>query len=129
MNEETRVRLIKLLGMLGSAHDGEVVAAARAIEKLRAGAPWGDLLALGMPAAPVFDPNAWDDLVRQQGAAQQQPPATPFRQTWRATEDQVERVRREREREARRVRDAAFGPTTGGDPFPDPFTNTFYRQF
>jgi hypothetical protein len=47
-----RARLVKLLGMLGSAHEGEVVAAARQAERLRheARATWVDILA---PAAGV----------------------------------------------------------------------------
>lgn len=105
MNEETRARLIKLLGMLGSAHDGEVLAAVRAVEKLRAGVAWDKLLA---PAAPAFDPQAWDDLLRRQAAAQQQE-STPFSQTWGATQEQVDRVRRAREQEAYDAFCAAFG--------------------
>lgn len=105
MTEETRTRLIKLLGMLGSEHDGEVVAAARAIEKLRAGVAWNDLIA---PAVLGFDPHAWDDLIRRQAAAQQQESA-PFSQTWDATHEQVDRVRRAREQEAKNVFNSAYG--------------------
>jgi hypothetical protein len=41
-----RERLVMCLGMLGSAHDGEVLAAAKAAERLRrqSGATWGELL-------------------------------------------------------------------------------------
>jgi len=41
-----RGRLARVLGLLGSAHDGEVLAAARAAEQLRslANATWGELL-------------------------------------------------------------------------------------
>src|SRR5436853_169114 len=47
-----RERLAKLLGMLGSCYDGEVVAAARQAERLRAdaGLTWPEILVLAMPA-------------------------------------------------------------------------------
>jgi hypothetical protein len=46
MDEPTRERLAKLLGMLGSSHDGEVLNAARAAEQLRrkANLTWDDIL-------------------------------------------------------------------------------------
>jgi len=46
-----RQRLAKLLGMMGSVHDGEVVAAARQAERLRAdaGLTWGEILAPRLP--------------------------------------------------------------------------------
>jgi hypothetical protein len=42
-----RGRAVKLLGMLGSAHDGEIASAGRAVEKLRRAAKvtWADILA------------------------------------------------------------------------------------
>ena len=47
-----RQRLAKLLGMMGSAHDGEVVAAARQAERLRAdaGLTWHDIVLPALPA-------------------------------------------------------------------------------
>lgn len=47
MTEQTRARLVKLLGMLGSSHEGEVAAAARHAVKLLKDldATWGDLIA------------------------------------------------------------------------------------
>jgi hypothetical protein len=49
-----RERLAKLLGMMGSAHDGEVVAAARQAERLRAeaGLTWVDIVVRRLPAPP-----------------------------------------------------------------------------
>jgi hypothetical protein len=49
-----RERLARLLGMLGSEHEGEVVAAARQAERLRrqAGATWFEILASPSPSAP-----------------------------------------------------------------------------
>ncbi len=49
-----RERLAKLLGMMGSAHDGEVVAAARQAERLRAeaGLTWVDIVIPRLPALP-----------------------------------------------------------------------------
>jgi len=46
-----RERLAKLLGMLGSAHDGEVIAAARQAERLRQGAglTWDDIVQPTLP--------------------------------------------------------------------------------
>ena len=51
-----RDRLAKLLGMMGSAHDGEVVAAARQAERLRAdaGLTWHDIV---LPALPSPRPQ------------------------------------------------------------------------
>jgi hypothetical protein len=49
-----RDRLSKLLGMLGSAHEGEVVAAARQAERLRAeaGLTWGEIVVPRLPPLP-----------------------------------------------------------------------------
>jgi hypothetical protein len=60
-----RVKLTKLLGLLGSNHDGEVVAAARAAQRLvkDAGMQWEDVLFFGpprtvrVPAAPNEAPS------------------------------------------------------------------------
>jgi hypothetical protein len=51
-----RARLAKLLGMMGSVHDGEVVAAARQAERLRsdAGLTWRDIV---LPALPAPGPQ------------------------------------------------------------------------
>ena len=51
-----RARLAKLLGMMGSTHDGEVVAAARQAERLRAdaGLTWHDIV---LPALPSPRPQ------------------------------------------------------------------------
>ncbi len=48
-----RVRLAKLLGMMGSSADGEALNAARLADRLvrDAGTTWLDIIALGMPAA------------------------------------------------------------------------------
>src|SRR3954447_13797385 len=54
-----RERLAKLLGLMGSAHDGEVVAAARQAERLRAeaGLTWQQIMVPTLPpphrSAPV----------------------------------------------------------------------------
>lgn len=42
----TRTLMVKALGMLGSSHDGEVLAAARKVEELRkrTGLTWDDLI-------------------------------------------------------------------------------------
>jgi hypothetical protein len=57
-----RDRLARILGMLGSAHDGEVVAAARQAERLRqdAGLIWRDIVG---PAAspPALRPHGGID--------------------------------------------------------------------
>ena len=49
-----RDRLAKLLGLLGSDHDGEVVAAARQAERLRAdaGLTWPEILVPRLPPPP-----------------------------------------------------------------------------
>ena len=49
-----RDRLAKLLGLLGSDHDGEVVAAARQAERLRADAEltWPEILVPRLPPPP-----------------------------------------------------------------------------
>src|ERR1700738_2141820 len=47
-----RDRLARVLGMMGSAHDGEALAAARQAERLRAeaGLTWGEILLPRLPA-------------------------------------------------------------------------------
>jgi hypothetical protein len=47
-----RPRLARVLGMLGSSHDGEALAAARQAERLRAeaGLSWGEILLPRLPA-------------------------------------------------------------------------------
>jgi hypothetical protein len=49
-----RQRLAKLLGMMGSAHDAEVIAAARQAERLRIDAKltWAEIVVPGLPAPP-----------------------------------------------------------------------------
>ena len=49
-----RGRLAKLLGLLGSDHDGEVVAAARQAERLRAeaGLTWPEIIVPRLPPPP-----------------------------------------------------------------------------
>src|SRR5437660_419876 len=49
-----RGRLAKLLGMLGSSHDGEALAAARQAERLRAeaGLTWTEIVIPRLPAPP-----------------------------------------------------------------------------
>jgi hypothetical protein len=68
-----RERLIRLLGMLGSAYDGEVTNAGRIADRLRAaGLTWPDLIppALGAPSpdplrAMLRDwPERWRDAVQ-----------------------------------------------------------------
>lgn len=54
-------RLAKLLGMLGSAHDGEVIAAARQAEKLirKHGATWPGILGISdAPPSPIIPHHA-----------------------------------------------------------------------
>jgi hypothetical protein len=50
-----RVRLARVCGLLGSAHDGEALNAARAADRLlkECGVSWLDALAAGVPAATV----------------------------------------------------------------------------
>ncbi len=50
---ETKDRLAAILGMLGSAHDGEILAAAKAAEaeRKRLGTTWRELLSAPSPAA------------------------------------------------------------------------------
>jgi hypothetical protein len=47
LDRATRIKLTKMLGLLGSEHDGEVLNAARQVERLRTeiGATWADLIA------------------------------------------------------------------------------------
>src|SRR5262249_59752138 len=49
-----RARLVRVLGMLGSGDDGEVVAAARQAERLRAdaGLTWAEIVLPRLPAPP-----------------------------------------------------------------------------
>jgi hypothetical protein len=49
-----RERLARVLGMLGSDHEGEVVAAARQAERLRAeaGLSWNQIVVSALPAPP-----------------------------------------------------------------------------
>lgn len=56
-----RAKLAAVLGMLGSDHDGEALAAARTAERLRreAGVTWHDLLT--MPAAPATEAHTARD--------------------------------------------------------------------
>lgn len=60
MEKIDRGRLIKLLGMLGSAHDGEVLNAARHIDAMvrASGSDWDKLLS---PAAPEPGPKRASD--------------------------------------------------------------------
>lgn len=53
--EINKNKLVKLLGMLGSTHDGEVVAAARAAERMlkEAGITWAELFSDSQPVEPV----------------------------------------------------------------------------
>jgi hypothetical protein len=55
-------RLVRVCGMLGSDHDGEVVAAARQAEKLRKalGLSWGDLLISPAQSTPHGRPPPHD---------------------------------------------------------------------
>jgi hypothetical protein len=55
-------RLVKVCGMLGSQHDGEVVAAARQAEKLRKalGLSWSDLLVSPAQSTPHGRPTPHD---------------------------------------------------------------------
>jgi len=57
-----RDRLVKLLGMLGSAHDGEVLNAARHIDALMraSGQDWDKLLSPAPAAAPKRSPDRAD---------------------------------------------------------------------
>ncbi len=52
-HSETKERLAAILGMLGSAHDGEILAAAKAAEaeRKRLGATWRQLLSVPSPAS------------------------------------------------------------------------------
>lgn len=55
MEKETRIAVGKLVGMLGSEHDGEVINAARAIRNrlLRDGQSFGDLVAVVGSSEPI----------------------------------------------------------------------------
>ena len=60
MSARDRKRLVKLLGLLGSEHDGEVVAAARLAERLRrsAGVSWSEML---QPAPRASAHEGWGE--------------------------------------------------------------------
>jgi hypothetical protein len=58
-----RTKLARVLGMLGSTHDGEVLAAARQAERLRQGRPWIDLLSPGPGPRPDPPPMGWRQAV------------------------------------------------------------------
>lgn len=55
LSQVERKKLISLLGMMGSAHDGEVVNAARAAEKFLAarGLTWKDVITTEAPASKL----------------------------------------------------------------------------
>lgn len=74
ISDADRQRLVRILGMLGSEHQGERDAAARQAEafRRRLGLTWADLLALGSVAAP--EPPAWAPPPR---AAPDPPPEPP----------------------------------------------------
>jgi hypothetical protein len=60
LNVDTRLRLARLLGMTGSAHDGEVVNAARLADRLvrENGLTWRDVVApVGRGLASVPEPE------------------------------------------------------------------------
>lgn len=60
--DETRERLVKLLGMCGSDHDGEVTNAARMADQLvrQSGCVWADLIVMPRPEAThQRRPNGW----------------------------------------------------------------------
>jgi hypothetical protein len=62
----TRDRLAAVLGMLGSAHDGEALAAARHAERIRRelGLTWGELMGAGeAPAEAPVEAEAWRAMV------------------------------------------------------------------
>ncbi len=63
LRDDIRARLAKLLGMLGSAHDGEVVAAGRMADRLvrEAGATWFDVVAPALPRPMRAAPSEPDD--------------------------------------------------------------------
>jgi hypothetical protein len=56
-------KLAKILGMLGSAHDGEIAAAGRRADAMvkGAGLTWGQVIALAAPAPrqPHRPPRRW----------------------------------------------------------------------
>jgi hypothetical protein len=56
-------RLGRVLGLLGSAHDGEVVAAGRTADRMvrASGLTWHDVVAHPPVAAPRFDPIPFGD--------------------------------------------------------------------
>jgi len=73
LDPSTLQRLIRLLGMLGSAHDGEVANAGRLADRLirQHGVTWAQVVlpVLVKPAPPVDDdepatPDQWRDLAR-----------------------------------------------------------------
>lgn len=55
----TRDRVVKVAGMLGSSHDGEVLAAARQLERLRqeVGVTWAELIQPPPATQPVARPG------------------------------------------------------------------------
>jgi hypothetical protein len=63
VTELDRDRLGKLLGLLGSTHDGEVLAAARQAERMRreAGTTWPDILAPGAAIIAAAPPKSLED--------------------------------------------------------------------
>jgi hypothetical protein len=64
-----RKRLVKVLGMLGSRHDGEVVAAARQAQYMlgQAKTNWGELLGVKPGEEPDPLPQDEDEAAKQKG--------------------------------------------------------------
>jgi hypothetical protein len=65
LNPATANRLVKLLGMLGSDHPGEVANAGTAAHRLlqSAGLTWADIIAAPMTKAAWREPTDWRDAV------------------------------------------------------------------
>jgi hypothetical protein len=62
-----RDKLIRILGMLGSAHDGEVLSAARQAQRLvrEAGLTWEEILTIPAPRVLVLPtaPSTWQEKI------------------------------------------------------------------
>jgi len=78
-------RLAKLLGMMGSAHDGKALNAARAADKLvrDAGLTWPDIIASSaLPILPNSELTAWEHDFLSSLRRQKYPPTPKQREVF-----------------------------------------------
>jgi hypothetical protein len=105
-------RLAAILGKLGSDHEGEIIAAARAAERIRAqmGATWDQLLGIDPPRIPDRPPAP---------APRPPPPREPGPEPWQALAARLSGIRSHHRmgarilRRDRRLCRPAITPTSG----------------